>query len=49
MRRTGWCSRARWVLKGTLGAEKARMLAQVHTAIEQPHNAGLRPAWARAL
>jgi radical SAM superfamily enzyme YgiQ (UPF0313 family) len=37
------------VLKGTLGAEKARMLAQVHTAIEQPHNAGLRPAWARAL
>lgn len=37
------------VLKGTLGAEKERMLAQVHAAIEQPRTAGLRPAWARAL
>ena len=37
------------VLKGTLGAEKDRMLAQVRTAIEQPQHAGLRPAWARAL
>jgi radical SAM superfamily enzyme YgiQ (UPF0313 family) len=37
------------VLKGTLGAEKERMLAQVRTAIEQPQHAGLRPAWARAL
>lgn len=37
------------VLKGTLGAEKERMLAQVRTAIAQPQNAGLRPAWARGL
>lgn len=37
------------VLKGTLGAEKERMLTQVRTAIEQPQHAGLRPAWARAL
>jgi radical SAM superfamily enzyme YgiQ (UPF0313 family) len=37
------------VLKGTLGAEKDRMLAQVRTAIAQPEHAGLRPAWARGL
>lgn len=37
------------VLKGTLGAEKDRMLAQVRTAIAQPQHAGLRPAWARGL
>ncbi len=37
------------VLKGTLGAEKDRMLAQVRTAIARPEHAGLRPAWARGL
>jgi hypothetical protein len=37
------------VLKGTLGAEKDRMLAQARTAIAQPQHAGLRPAWARGL
>lgn len=37
------------VLKGTLGAEKERLLAQVRTAINQPEVARLRPAWARGL
>ncbi|MGA8393697.1 MAG: radical SAM protein [Burkholderiaceae bacterium] len=37
------------VLKGTLGAEKERLLAQVRTAIAQPEAARLRPAWARGL
>ncbi|WP_223824919.1 radical SAM protein [Pseudomonas profundi] len=37
------------VLKGVLGADKARMLQQVRTAISQPANAGLRPEWMRAL
>ena len=37
------------VLKGTLGAEKARLLAQVRQAIENPEQAQLRPAWARGL
>jgi radical SAM superfamily enzyme YgiQ (UPF0313 family) len=37
------------VLKGTLGAEKERLLAQVRTAINQPEAARLRPAWARGL
>jgi len=37
------------VLKGTLGAEKARLLAQVRQAIENPEQAHLRPAWARGL
>ena len=37
------------VLKGTLGAEKERLLAQVRQAIEQPDAAGLRPRWARGL
>ncbi|MEH6387700.1 MAG: radical SAM protein [Pseudomonas profundi] len=37
------------VLKGVLGADKARMLEQVRTAIRQPANAGLRPEWMRAL
>ena len=37
------------VLKGTLGAEKERLLAQVRTAINQPDAARLRPAWARGL
>ncbi|TVO68347.1 radical SAM protein [Denitromonas ohlonensis] len=37
------------VLKGTLGADKARLLAQVRGALEAPEQAGLRPAWARGL
>lgn len=37
------------VLKGTLGADKKRMLAQVRTAIEAPAKARLRPEWMRAL
>ena len=37
------------VLKGTLGADKARLLAQVRAAIAQPESAPLRPAWLRAL
>jgi len=37
------------VLKGTLGADKERLLAQVRQAIERPQDAGLRPAWARGL
>jgi radical SAM superfamily enzyme YgiQ (UPF0313 family) len=37
------------VLKGTLGADKARLLAQVRQAIENPERAHLRPAWARGL
>ncbi len=37
------------VLKGTLGADKARLLAQVRSAIADPQQAALRPAWARGL
>ncbi|MGB5206654.1 MAG: radical SAM protein, partial [Azonexus sp.] len=37
------------VLKGTLGTDKARLLAQVRQAIENPEQAHLRPAWARGL
>lgn len=37
------------VLKGTLGADKARLLQQVRAAIESPEAARLRPAWARGL
>lgn len=37
------------VLKGTLGTDKERLLAQVQTAINDPSNANLRPAWARGL
>ena len=37
------------VLKGTLGADKAKLLAQVHAAIAQPESAPLRPAWIRGL
>jgi radical SAM superfamily enzyme YgiQ (UPF0313 family) len=36
-------------LKGTLGADKERLLAQVRAAIESPAQAPLRPAWTRAL
>lgn len=37
------------VLKGTLGADKERLLSQVRQAIETPESAHLRPAWARGL
>ncbi|MFN4326198.1 MAG: radical SAM protein [Azonexus sp.] len=37
------------VLKGTLGADKARLLQQVRQAIHSPQTAPLRPAWARGL
>ena len=37
------------VLKGTLGADKARLLAQVQAAIAQPESAPLRQAWMRGL
>ncbi len=37
------------VLKGNLGADKARLLAQVRQAIERPHIAQLRQEWQRGL
>lgn len=37
------------VLKGTLGADKARLLARIEQALADPEGAGLRPAWARGL
>jgi radical SAM superfamily enzyme YgiQ (UPF0313 family) len=37
------------ILKGTLGADKERLLAQVRQAISAPDEARLRPAWARGL
>ena len=37
------------VLKGTLGADKERLLAQVRQAIAAPAEAHLRPGWARGL
>ena len=37
------------VLKGTLGADKERLLTQVRMAIASPEAARLRPAWARGL
>jgi len=37
------------VLKGTLGADKERLLAEVRQAIATPERAHLRPAWARGL
>lgn len=37
------------VLKGTLGADKARLLEQVRQAIATPEAARLRPEWARGL
>jgi radical SAM superfamily enzyme YgiQ (UPF0313 family) len=36
-------------LKGTLGADKARLLGELQQAIAQPEAAPLRPAWARGL
>lgn len=37
------------VLRGTLGADKSRLLAQVREAIEQPDLASLRAAWMRGI
>lgn len=37
------------VLKGTLGADKERLLAQVRQAVIAPEAANLRPNWARGL
>ncbi|MEE4174475.1 MAG: radical SAM protein [Xanthomonadales bacterium] len=37
------------VLKGTLGKDRDRLLAQVDEALERPEAAGLRPEWARGL
>lgn len=37
------------VLKGTLGADKERLLAELNAAIASPDSARLRPAWARGL
>ncbi|EXI84073.1 MAG: Oxygen-independent coproporphyrinogen-III oxidase 1 [Candidatus Accumulibacter regalis] len=37
------------VLKGTLGADKQRLLKQVRQAIADPQGAALRPDWARGL
>jgi len=37
------------VLKGTLGADKQRLLAQVDQALHQPEHARLRPSWQRGL
>jgi radical SAM superfamily enzyme YgiQ (UPF0313 family) len=37
------------VLKGTLGADKARLLQELRAAIAAPEAARLRPAWARGL
>ena len=37
------------ILKGTLGADKNRLLNQVNAAIHHPETAHLRPAWARGL
>tara|TARA_R100000322_G_scaffold29806_3_gene19221 strand:- start:5691 stop:6464 length:774 start_codon:yes stop_codon:yes gene_type:complete len=37
------------VLKGTLGADKDRLLSQVQMAIRAPAQAKLRPEWARGL
>ncbi len=37
------------ILKGTLGAEKPRLLHQLRSAIASPEEAGLRAAWARGL
>ncbi|MCP5269522.1 MAG: radical SAM protein [Zoogloeaceae bacterium] len=36
-------------LKGTLGADKTRLLGELQQAIEHPEHAPLRPAWARGL
>jgi radical SAM superfamily enzyme YgiQ (UPF0313 family) len=37
------------ILKGTLGADKQRLLEELRAAIASPETARLRPAWARGL
>jgi hypothetical protein len=37
------------ILKGTLGADKPRLLEQLRIAIADPDHTRLRPAWARGL
>jgi len=37
------------VLKGTLGADRDKLLGQLRAAIAHPDHAPLRPAWARGL
>jgi radical SAM superfamily enzyme YgiQ (UPF0313 family) len=37
------------VLRGMLGADKERLLKEVRQAIKDPHEANLRPTWARGL
>jgi radical SAM superfamily enzyme YgiQ (UPF0313 family) len=37
------------ILKGTLGADKERLLGELRAAIAAPETAPLRPAWARGL
>lgn len=37
------------VLRGTMGADKSRLLEELRAAIAAPEAAGLRPAWARGL
>jgi radical SAM superfamily enzyme YgiQ (UPF0313 family) len=37
------------ILKGTLGREKDRMLAEIDAALDNPGMAGLRPEWLRGL
>ena len=37
------------VLKGTLGADKSRLLEQLELAVDQPERVALRPEWARGL
>jgi hypothetical protein len=37
------------VMKGTLGADKDRLVDQLRSAIADPNHARLRPAWARGL
>ena len=39
----------RLVLKGTLGAEKSRLLGEIHSAIATPESTSLRPPWQRGL
>ena len=39
----------RLVLKGSLGAEKSRLLREIREAIDHPDHAALRPLWQRGL
>ena len=52
LKRTVFRSDNAWnwlILKGTLGADKERLLGELRTAIAAPESAPLRPAWARGL